>query len=258
MEFTFLLAERNNGLGIITINRPEVRNALHAGVLDEMVQALELFRNDSEVRVVVFTGAGDKAFAAGADIAALREKSMLDALVPGMQAVYNVVENYDKPVIAAINGFALGGGCELAMACDIRIASENAKFGLPELNLAIIPGAGGTQRMTRLLGKGKTKELIFTGDIIPASEALEIGLVNKVVPHDQLFAAVTEMAEKMMKKGPLALRLAKLSINAGAETDLQTGLLIEKISQAIAFSTEDKLEGTSAFLEKRPPQFGGK
>ena len=258
MEFTFLLTERTNGLGIITINRPEVRNALHADVLNEMVQALELFRNDPEVRVVVFTGAGDKSFAAGADIAALREKTMVDALVPGMQAVYNVVENYDKPVIAAINGFALGGGCELAMACDIRIASENAKFGLPELNLAIIPGAGGTQRMTRLLGKGKTKELIFTGDIIPASEALEIGLVNKVVPHDQLFTAVTEMAEKMMKKGPLALGLLSFLSMLELKPTCRLGFSLKKSLKLVAFSTEDKLEGTSAFLEKRPPQFGGK
>jgi enoyl-CoA hydratase len=258
MAYQNILLELKGPLGIVTINRPEVRNALDAQTVSEIRRALEELRQNEGVQVVIFTGAGEKSFAAGADISGLRNKTMLDALLPGMQALYSELEEFEKPTIAAVNGYALGGGCELAMACDIRIASEKAKFGLPELNLGIIPGAGGTQRMARLIGKGKAKELIFTGDIIEAAEAERIGLVNKVVPADQLLSAAEEMAGKMMKKGPLALRLAKMAINAGVETDLKTGLLVEKLAQGILFTTEDKYEGTTAFLEKRPADFKGR
>lgn len=173
-----------------------------------------------------------------------------------MQNLYSEIEKYEKPIIAAINGFALGGGCELAMACDLRIAAENAKLGLPELNLGIIPGAGGTQRLVSLVGLGKAKELIYTGEILDANAALDIGLVNKVVEQDDLLNAAIEMANKIINKGPLALRLAKLAINS--TQNISAGLSIEALSQSILFASEDKYEGASAFLEKRKPSFKGK
>ncbi len=258
MTYQNLLMEIENKIAVITINRPDVRNALDNETVTEIRACLKSLETDPDIMAVIFTGAGEKAFIAGADIRGVQQKTFLDGLVSDMQALYTELENLGKPTIAAVNGFALGGGCELAMACDIRIASEKAKFGLPELNLAILPGAGGTQRMTRLVGKGKTKELIFTGDIIRADEAEKIGLANKVVPADQLLAASMEMAEKMITKGPLALRLAKMAINASSETDIHTGLLIEKLAQSILYTTEDKHEGTSAFLEKREASFQGR
>lgn len=258
MDFKNLLVEIRNSIGFITINRPEVRNALDPVTVNEIKSALEQFSTDENVKVVALTGAGEKSFAAGADIKKLKDRTMLETLAPGMQGLNSQVESFDKPIIAAVNGYALGGGCELSMACDIRIAAEHAKFGLPELSLGILPGGGGTQRLTQLVGKGKAKELIFTGEIISAHEAEKIGLVNKVVPYEELVTAVEEMAHKMLKKGPLALRMAKLSINAGAEADQKTGLMIEKLSQAILMTTEDKSEGTTAFLEKREPKFQGR
>lgn len=178
------------------------------------------------MKAAIFTGAGEKSFAAGADIKALRERTSLEVLEPGMSGLYREIELFEKPTIAAINGFALGGGCELAMACDLRVAAEHAKLGLPELNLAIIPGAGGTQRLARLVGAGKAKELIFTGEIITVEEAAKIGLVNYVVPQEKLLEKALEQARKMAGKGPMALRLAKMAINQGLETNLQTGLVI--------------------------------
>lgn len=207
---------------------------------------------------MVFTGAGDRAFAAGADIGGLRERTFLDALASTMQAVYDEVEAYEKSNIAAVNGLALGGGCELAMACDIRIASENAEFGQPEVALSIIPGAGGTQRLARLVGKGRAVELILTGRIFDAEEALRIGLVTRIVPPDELTKAVMETVRQILSKGPLAVRLAKLAVQTGFETDLKTGLVIERLAQAVLFTSEDKREGTSAFLEKREPEFEGR
>jgi enoyl-CoA hydratase len=258
LDFKNLLVEVRNSIGFITINRQEVRNALDPVTVNEIKSALDLFSTDENVKVLALTGAGEKSFAAGADINKLKDRTFLETLAPGMQGLNSQIESFDKPIIAAVNGYALGGGCELSMACDIRIAAEHAKFGLPELSLGILPGGGGTQRLTQLVGKGKAKELIFTGQIISAQEAQEIGLVNKVVPYKELITAVEEMAHKMMKKGPLALRMAKLSINAGAESDQKTGLMIEKLSQAILMTTEDKYEGTTAFLEKREPKFQGK
>jgi enoyl-CoA hydratase/carnithine racemase len=257
-EYETILTEVEEGIGKITINRPDVRNALNTQVLGDLRQALAEFRHDREVGVVVFTGAGERSFAAGADIGELRERTALDALASVMQGVYDEIEIFEKPTIAAVNGFALGGGCELAMACDIRIASENARFGLPEVALSIIPGAGGTQRLSRLVGKGKATEMILTGAIIEAEEAYRIGLVTRVAAPEALEEAVRDMADTILKKGPLAVRLAKLAIQAGFETDQKTGLVIERLAQAVLFDTEDKREGTSAFLEKREPRFEGR
>lgn len=259
MGFANIEVTIDGKLGFITINRPEVRNALNSETLKEMVFALKELEQDDSVGCVVFTGKGEKSFAAGADIGQLIEKTSLDALSKsGMQETYDLIENYSKPTIAMINGFALGGGCELAMSCDIRIASSNAKFGLPELNLSIIPGAGGTQRLSRLVGKGKALEMILTGKIINADEALRIGLISEVVEYKDLSKKVDEVAEQILAKGPLAVKLAKIAVNMGAETDMKTGLLLEKLAQAILFSSDDKKEGTSAFIEKRQANFTGK
>jgi enoyl-CoA hydratase len=248
----------DGGIATITIDRQEVRNALNGRVMRELRAALDEFRDDESVGLVVFTGAGEKAFVAGADISELRERTALDALSSGLQRLFDEIEGYEKPTIAAVNGYALGGGCELAMACDIRIAAENAKFGQPEVNLSIIPGAGGTQRLSRLVGKGKATELILTGEAIDAEEAHRIGLVSKVVPQEELTSAVGEMASAILKKGPLAIRLAKIAVSRGAETDQDTGMLIERLAQAVLLDSEDKREGTSAFLEKREPDFRGR
>jgi len=255
-NFKNILVEKSNQLAYIIINLPEQRNPLSNETLGEMKDALEQLKNDKETNCVIFTGQGDKSFAAGADIGLLKNRVPLDVFIPGnMQEVYDYIEAYDKPTIAMINGFALGGGCELAMACDIRIASVNAKFGLPELNLGIIPSAGGTQRLARLIGKGKAVDLILTGEIITAEEAEKIGLISKCVPQDQLKEAVENKAAQILAKGPLAVKFAKMVIHAGFETDMKSALLIEKLAQAVLFSTDDKNEGTSAFLEKRSPEF---
>ncbi|MCL6638475.1 MAG: enoyl-CoA hydratase/isomerase family protein [Firmicutes bacterium] len=259
MEFKNLLFEKDGRIVTITINRPEVLNALDPRTWAEIRDAVRECRLDREVRTVIITGAGGKAFASGADIRTLREREVLAVLESEAQETLNDIENLDKPVIAAIDGFALGGGCELAMACDIRIATGRSRLGQPELNLGIIPGLGGTQRLQRLVGFGKAKELIFTGDIISAGEALAIGLVNKVVGQpEELLPAARETAQKIIAKGPVAVSLAKAAINVGANTDIHSGLLFEKFAQAIAFSTEDRIEGTSAFLEKRKAEFKGK
>ena len=254
-----ILLEKSNQLTYLINNQPEKRNVLSQETLDEMKDALEKLKADPATKCVIFTGQGEKSFAAGADINQLKQREPLDVFAPdGMQEFYNYIEAYEKPTIAMVNGFALGGGCELSMACDIRIASANAKFGLPELNLGIIPSAGGTQRMARLIGKGKAIELILTGKIISAEEAEKIGLVSEVVPLTELKEAVERTAAQILSKGPLAVKLAKMAIHTGFDTDMKTGLMIEKLAQAILFSTEDKTEGTSAFLEKRTPEFAAK
>ncbi|MDK2887762.1 MAG: enoyl-CoA hydratase [Thermoanaerobacter sp.] len=259
MEYKNILLEKDGHIALLTINRPEVRNALDPQTWAEIRSAIRECKFDRDVRVVIITGAGGKAFASGADIRTLRERETLEVLKSEAQETLNDIENLDKPVIAAIDGYALGGGCELAMACDIRIATSRSKLGQPEVNLGIIPGAGGTQRLQRLVGIGKAKELIFTGDIISAQEAREIGLVNKVVEQpEDLLPAAREMARKIIAKGPVAVGLAKLAINVGANTDINSGLLFEKLAQTVAFSTEDRIEGTTAFLEKRKPVFKGK
>jgi enoyl-CoA hydratase len=260
MDFKNILIERKDKLEVITINRPNVLNALNDETISELHQALREIFKDEQVRVVIFTGAGEKAFVAGADIGELK---VCDALsghrksINGQRLLYHV-ENMEQVAIAAINGFALGGGCELALACDIRIASENAKLGQPEVNLGIIPGYGGTQRMARLVGKGKAKELIFTGDMIDAAEALRIGLIEKVVPQTELMKIAEEMAAKIISKGPLAIKAAKRAINLGLDVDLKSGLEYEAMEFSAICASEDKTEGTAAFLEKRKPNFKGK
>lgn len=258
MVFQNLLLEKEGQIGFIKINRPEVRNALNNQTVTELLSAFEELENDSEIGIIVFSGIGDKAFAAGADINELTDRRAIEAFLPdSMTEVYRRIENSKKATIAAINGFALGGGCELAMSCDIRIASDNAKFGLPELNLAVIPAAGGTQRLTRIIGKGRAMNMILTGEFIPASEAKVIGLVSDVVPLEELMDAVREKAGRILTKGPLAVQMAKLVINRGFEVDMDTGLLIETLAQAFLYGTNDKVEGTQAFLGKRQGAFSG-
>jgi enoyl-CoA hydratase len=258
MEFTNIIVTEEQEIGFISINRPEFRNALNMETLMEIEKALDHLSANQEVRVVIFTGAGEKSFAAGADISQLNKRTMMEALQPNMTATYRKIEEYEKPTIAAINGYALGGGLELALACDIRIASFHAKMGLPEVGLGIIPGAGGTQRLTRIIGKGKAMDLILTGDVITAEAAERFGLVSKAVSQDALIETAKEYARKISLKGPLALRLAKAAVNRGADIEMETALYLEKLSQTILMGSEDKLEGTRAFIEKRKPQFQGR
>ncbi|PFA67471.1 enoyl-CoA hydratase [Bacillus sp. AFS015802] len=256
MTFANIDVIKKGQLAYIVINRPEQRNALTKETLDEITEALENIRKDETVACLVFTGQGNKSFAAGADIGQLREKTALDALTKGgMQDVYNLIESFEKPTIAMINGYALGGGCELAMSCDIRVASTTAKLGLPELNLSIIPSAGGTQRLVRIVGKGKALEMILMGKLIDAEEAHRIGLVSEVTKPEDLEEKVEEVAGQILSKGPLAVKLAKIAVNLGSDVDMKTGLMIEKLAQAVLFSSEDKREGTTAFLEKRKPEY---
>lgn len=258
MEFNNILVREEEGFGFIIINRPELRNALNIDTLHEIEKALDRLRENGDVRVVLFTGAGEKSFAAGADISQLNKRTMLEALQPNMTATYRKIEDFEKPTIAVINGFALGGGMELALACDIRIASLNAKMGLPEVGLGIMPGAGGTQRLSRVIGKGKAMEMILTGDVISAEEAERLHLISKAVPYEDLMEIAKQYARKISLKGPLALRLAKAAVNRGADLEMETALYLEKLTQTILIGSEDKLEGTQAFLEKRTPQFKGK
>lgn len=258
MNYQNILVKLEDRIGIIQINRPEVRNALDNETLSEIDYAFDSMENNKQIGVIILTGEGEKSFAAGADIKQLHKKQPIDALIPGMSGLYRKIENSSKATIAAINGFALGGGCELALACDIRIAAENAKIGLPELSLSIIPGAGGTQRLARIIGKGRAIDMILTGEIVTATQAQEIGLVSSVVPLSELLQAAKEKADKIVKKGPLAIRMAKLVINRGFDVDMDTALMMEKMAQAIMFGSEDKNEGTQAFLEKRPALFTGK
>lgn len=253
-----ILIEKSNAFGLIKINRPAVRNALDSQTYEEITAALTAFETDPTISVVILTGEGDKAFASGADISQLQKRNFLDALEPGLQGVCRRLELSSKVTIAAVNGFALGGGCELALACDIRIASSKAKFGLPELNLAIIPGGGGTQRLSRIIGKGRALDMILTGAIITAERAEYIGLISKVVEPEMLVEEAIAYAQVIAAKGPVALRLAKQVVHQGFDLTLEAGLALEKYAQAIVFESNDKLEGTTAFLEKRQAQFTGK
>lgn len=259
MEFDHIRLEYEDRLAFVIIDRPDVRNALHQQTIIEMKQALKTLQHDQQIGCVIFTGAGEKSFASGADIKALKSRKGLSALSKdNLQDLCAEIEIFEKPTIAMINGYALGGGCELAMACDIRVAALHAKLGLPELNLAIIPAGGGTQRLSRIVGKGKAMELILTGKIIPADEAVHIGLVSESVPQDELANKAKEIANQILAKGPLAVSLAKMAVHMGYDSDMKTGLMLERLSQAILLNTEDKNEGTSAFLEKRKPDFKGK
>jgi enoyl-CoA hydratase len=254
-----LLLERRDRVAIITINRPEKRNALNIKMREEGAALLEELRNDASVGVVIFTGAGDKAFIAGADIAEFAGRTSITQRDVMMgRSLFNAVDSFPKPVIAMINGYCLGGGCELALACDIRIASETASFGQPEINLGIIPGGGGTQRLTRLVGEGKAMELILSGEIIDAKTAFAIGLVNHVVPVDELQTKTLEIANRIAEKSPIALQLAKEAVKLASRSNLDEGLRREVDLFALCFSTEDKDEGVSAFLEKRKAAFKGR
>lgn len=255
-EYNNILFEAKEGIGYVTMNRPKALNALNTEVVAELDDLFTKIEADDEVKVVIITGAG-RAFIGGADIAYM---GALDGLkgrefVMQGQAVMDKIENLSKPVIAAINGFSLGGGNELAMSCDIRIASEAAKFGQPEVNLGIIPGYGGTQRLPRLVGKGVAKKLILTGAMIGAEEALKIGLVDGVVPAEELMTKVEEMAKTIMTKAPIAVKMAIAAINNGMNTDLRTGVQFEAEAFQTTFNSEDRVEGMAAFLEKRPAEF---
>lgn len=242
----------------ITINNENNRNSLDREVLAELLAVFEEVEEDCNIGAVIIQGAGKKSFASGADIKQLHERDYLDTLKPGIQRVYNKIENCSKVTIAAMQGFALGGGFELALACDIRVAGENVKLGLPELNLGIIPGGGGTQRLARIIGKGRAMHLILTGDIIGADKAKEYGIISEIVSSDEWDNQLTELANRIVAKGPVATQLAKLSINAGFDQSIETGLLLENLLQTIAFSTDDRKEGMLAFLEKRKPMFQNK
>ena len=248
----------SESIGTLTIDRPEVKNALDLETVNQIRDALRKFEADESVGAVIITGAGESAFVSGADINAIRERGRDEGLAAINSSLFSDIERFPRPTIAAVNGYALGGGCELALACDIRIASDTAKFGQPELGLGIIPGAGGTQRLPRLIGMGRAKHLILTGDIIDAKQALEIGLVSAVTPPGQLQIRAREMAKKILRQGPLAARLAKIALNASARVDMDSGLLIETLAQALCYSSEDKIEGTTAFLEKRKAKFTGR
>lgn len=259
MKFDNILYENLEGILYLTLNRPDVRNALSPEMWNDIRTATQFVRDDDSVKVVIISGAGDKALASGADIREIHDRAYLKMLQATASLSLKALEDLYKPVICAINGYALGGGCELAMACDIRIATRRSKFGQPETNLGIIPGAGGTQRLPRLVGIGKAKELIFTGRIIDAEEACSIGLVNKVTEDNReaLMAEAETMARQIMAKGPMAIMMSKIAINTGSETDINTGLMIERLAQTVAFSTADRKEGTAAFLEKRTANFKG-
>lgn len=256
MEFRNLIIEKKDAVGIIKINRPESLNALNIETLGEIRDAVTALNNEEDIKVLIFTGEG-KAFIAGADIKQMKDMNENDAkeFCNLGQKIFDIIENLDKPVIAAVNGFALGGGCELAMACDVRIASEHAKFGQPEVNLGIIPGFGGTQRLSRLVGKGIAKELIFTGDMIDAQTSLRIGLVSKVVTSENLLNEAVAMAQKIASKGPAAILLAKSVINRGLEVDLAKGLTIERDGFVQCVASGEAREGMESFIEKRKPNW---
>jgi enoyl-CoA hydratase len=257
-SYETLLVERRERVAVITINRPQKLNALNIQTRAEGAAALEELREDESVRVVVITGAGEKAFVAGADISEFEGRTAVSQRdVMTARSLFTAVDTFPKPVIAMINGFCLGGGCELALSCDIRVASETARFGQPEINLGIIPGGGGTQRLTRLVGEGKAMELILTGDMIDAQYAYNLGLVNLVVPAADLEAKTLELAGRIAEKSPVALRMAKEAVKTAARANLDEGLRREIDLFALTFSSQDKDEGVRAFLEKRKPDFKG-
>ena len=260
MSYQTLKLELNNKTAVVSINRPDKLNALNSSVMSELEHCFTELKKNDDVYVIILTGSGEKAFAAGADISELNKLNMIAAKEYSEkgQAVFNLIENMNKPVIAAVNGFALGGGCELALSCHIRLASENAKFGQPEVNLGLIPGYGGTQRLTRLVNSGRAMELILTGDIIDAGEAYRIGLVNKVYPLVELMNKANEMADKIASKGQYAVKQAVKAVNICAEVSEREGLNYEASLFSLCCGTDDFKEGTSAFLEKRKPAFKNK
>lgn len=252
--------EREGGIALIRVNRPKKLNALNTETLGELDRAFAKVASDDEVRGVILTGAGDRAFVAGADIAELAELDPVAAREHALrgQALCTAIEELGKPVVAAVNGFALGGGCELAMACTVRVASEKARFGQPEVKLGVIPGFGGTQRLGRLVGRGVALELLLTGEMVDAAEALRIGLVNRVAPPEEVLPQSRELVEKMAAQAPLAVRYILESVHHGLEMPLEEGLFLEANLFGVTFGTEDMKEGTRAFLEKREPVFRGR
>ena len=260
MNYEDIRIYKNGAVATIMIDRPNVLNAIRYATMLEIDDALDGIEKDESIRVIILTGQGEKAFISGGDISIMaRGNGYIETLteVPEGQAVCSRLENFPKPVIARINGIALGGGTEMALSCDIRIASDNVVMGLPEIKLGIIPGYGGTQRLPRLIGLGKAKELVLTGDHIKAEEALKIGLVNHVVPQKELDIFVAQLAEKIVTKSPVALHMAKTAMNNGIQADLRTGLDIEARCFSLCFGTEDRVEGMNAFMQKRKPEFKG-
>jgi enoyl-CoA hydratase len=256
MAYRNLLLAVESRVAVLTVNRPDVRNALDTETVDEFHRALDEVRK-ARSTVLIITGAGDKAFVSGADVNAIRARKRDDALASINSRLMTAIESHDAVSIAAVNGYALGGGCEVALACDLRIAASNAVFGLPEPSLGIIPGAGGTQRLPRIVGLGRAKEMILTGARWDAARALEAGLVSRVVAPGDLMSAARAWADQVLALGPLAVKLAKAALNASSQMPLAAGLVFESTAQAITFESADKLEGTTAFLEKRKPVFRG-
>jgi enoyl-CoA hydratase len=260
MTYKFIIYEKSEGVATIMLNRPEALNAFSKESVEEVLQALEDAKNDENTRVIVLTGAGEKAFSAGADIKAMVGMNALKARELSLmgERLCSAFENFEKPVIAALNGYALGGGLEVAMSCDLRIASENARLGQTEVNIGLIPGWGGTQRLTRLVGATKAKELVFTGRIIDAKMAEQLGILNMVVPADKFKETVRQFALDLTTKPPVAIKVAKALINKGADISLDSALALEREGFGVVASTEDLQEGVKAFTEKRKPQFKGK
>lgn len=257
MSCNNVLLKKEEGIGFITINRPQNLNALDRPTVEALAEYIERAAADDEIKVIILTGAGDKAFVAGGDIAFMQEMTPVEArhFARFGQGVLRKLESMPKPVIAAINGFCLGGGCELAMACDFSIASDRARFGQPEVGLGVTPGFGGTQRLPRLIGLGRARQLLYTGDTIGAEEARRMGLVNEVVPADELMDYVTKIARRIIAKGQMAVRFSKAAVNNGVQTDIDRAMIIEADIFALCFSTEDQQEGMKAFIEKRKPCF---
>src|SRR3989440_8542351 len=260
MTFDNILFEKKNSIAYVTVNRPKVLNALNMATMEELRAAFHEIKNDTSVRAVIFTGAGEKAFIAGADIGELAKHDAVSGkeYTHRGQSVLNLIETLGKPVIACINGFALGGGCEIALACTMRLAGENAKFGQPEVKLGIISGYGGTQRLPRLVGKGVAMQLVLAGEMITAQEAYRIGLVNEVTAPADLIPRAEAIAQKIIANGPLAVQYTMEAVNKGMEMPLAEGLYLEAVLFGAACATQDKKEGTTAFLEKRQAQFKGK
>ena len=260
MSYETLKVETRDGVAVVTVNRPEKLNALNDRTMEELEQAFTAVGSDPAVRGVILTGAGEKAFVAGADIAELARQSPVDGRERSLrgQRILDRIEGLGKPVVAAVNGFALGGGCELAMACHVRVASENARLGTPEVKLGLMCGYGGTQRLARLVGRGRALELLLTGEMVDAQEAWRIGLVNKVVPRDQLLAEAEGLLRKMLANGPLSLSFSLDAVSRGLQMPFPEAQTYEATLFGLICTTEDMKEGTAAFLEKRPPRFQGK
>jgi len=260
MSYENVTVGREEGLGFVTINRPKALNALNSATLKELSAAFDEMAQAPDVKVVILAGGGDRAFVAGADISEMVNYAPIDAegFAALGQSVMFKIERLPKPVIAAMHGFALGGGCELAMACDIRIATDKLKIGQPEVKLGVLPGFGGTQRLARIVGPGKAKEIIFSGDVYDATEALRIGLVDRVVPFEKLMEETRKLARTIASRGEVAVRLSKDAINAGMDVDIKSGCMLERKAFGMCFASQDRLEGMKAFLEKREPKFSGR